>query len=345
MRRGLIRLAESGLIPDEVIRRGIGLLNRKRLRLEEAGSAEERQEKKTRFIDDLQRSPIVLLPEKPREQHYELPPAFFQQVLGLHLKYSCCLWKDSVQSLDKAEEAMLEETCRRAGIADGQTILDAGCGWGALSLYIAEHFPRCRVVAVSNSQPQRQFIEGLCRERGIASVEVRTADIDAFDPGRAFDRILSIEMFEHLRNYREILRRFASWLEPGGKVFIHIFCHREYAYLYESEEEDDWMGQYFFTAGMMPSDDLLLYFQNDLNLEKHWVVSGRHYQKTAEAWLRNLDRNRDKVLPILSEVYGSGKEKLWWQRWRIFFLACCELWGFKSGEEWWVGHYLFGQRK
>ena len=183
MKRGLIRLAESGLIPDEVIRRGISLLNRKRLRLEEAGSAEERQEKKNRFIDDLQRSPIVLQPEKPREQHYELPPAFFRQVLGRHLKYSCGLWADSVQNLDEAEEAMLEETCRRAGIVDGQTILDAGCGWGALSLYIAEHFPRCRVVAVSNSLPQRQFIEGLCRERGIASVEVRTADIDAFNPG------------------------------------------------------------------------------------------------------------------------------------------------------------------
>ena len=345
MKRGLIWLAESGLIPDEVIRRGIGLLNRKRLRLEEAGSAEERQEKKTRFIDDLQRSPIVLQPEKPREQHYELPPAFFRQVLGRHLKYSCGLWADSVQTLDEAEEAMLEETRRRAGIVDGQTILDAGCGWGALSLYIAEHFPRCRVVAVSNSLPQRQFIEGLCRERGIASVEVRTADIDAFDPGRAFDRILSIEMLEHLRNYREMLRRLSSWLEPGGKVFIHIFCHREYAYLYESGEEDDWMGQYFFTAGMMPSDDLLLYFQDDLNLERHWVVSGRHYQKTAEAWLRNLDRNRDAVLPILSEVYGTGNEKLWFQRWRIFFLACSELWGFRSGEEWWVGHYLFGQRR
>jgi cyclopropane-fatty-acyl-phospholipid synthase len=344
MKPGLIRLAESGLIPDEVIRRGIGLLNRKRLRREEAGSAEDRQEKKNRFIEDLRRSPVVLQPEKPREQHYELPPAFFRLVLGHHLKYSCGFWTDSVQTLDESEEAMLELTCRRAGIADGMTVLDAGCGWGALSLYIAEHFPHCRVVAVSNSLPQREFIEGLCRDRGIASVEIRTADIDAFEPGQAFDRILSIEMFEHLRNYREMLRRFSSWLDSEGQVFIHIFCHREFPYLYESEGDDDWMGQYFFTAGMMPSDDLLHYFQNDLILEKHWVVSGRQYQKTAEAWLRNLDRNRDQVLPILSGVYGSGNEKLWFQRWRIFFLACAELWGFRNGEEWWVGHYLFGQR-
>jgi cyclopropane-fatty-acyl-phospholipid synthase len=344
MNRGWIKLAESGLIPDEATRRGIGLLNRKRLRLEEAGSAETRQKKKSDFIEGLKQSPIVLQPEKPREQHYELPPVFFQRVMGNRMKYSCGLWTDSVQSLDAAEEAMLAETCRRAGIADGQSILDAGCGWGALSLYIAERFPRCRVTAVSNSAPQRKFIEGRCRERHLTSVEVRTADIDAFDPRQHFDRILSVEMFEHLRNYREMLRRFSTWLKPDGKTFIHIFCHREYAYLYESEGEDDWMGQYFFTAGMMPSDDLLLYFQDDLKLERHWVVSGRHYQKTAEAWLDNLDRNREAVLPILSDVYGPGNEKRWFQRWRIFFMACSELWGFRGGEEWWVGHYRLGHR-
>ncbi|MFZ5908309.1 MAG: SAM-dependent methyltransferase [Nitrospirota bacterium] len=343
MNRTLISLAEKGVIPDALIRRGIRLLNRRRLKNEEAHHSAGEKEKSS-FIHQLRLSPVATHPDKPNEQHYEIPPEFFMHILGKRMKYSCSLWSDGVQSVDRAEELMLDLTCRRAGIQDGMNVLELGCGWGSLSLWIAENFPQCRIVAVSNSRSQREYIERVCMQSKIETIQVLTADMNDFHTERRFDRIISIEMFEHMRNYDLLLSRIAQWLDVEGKLFVHIFCHREFSYIFETKDEDDWMSKYFFTAGLMPSDDLLQYFQDDLRILEHWRVPGFHYQKTAEAWLHNLDAKKEFVLPILSSVYGQGNELLWYRRWRIFFMACSELFGYRNGLEWWVAHYLFSKK-
>lgn len=343
-----IELAERGRLPDRVVRWGIRWFLWQRLR-EEQNSAlraadDDPRAGFRRFVDSLEHSPIALHPEKANEQHYELPPEFFAQVLGPNLKYSCCYWPEGVSTLAQAEEAMLQLTADRAELADGQRVLDLGCGWGSLTLWVAARFPRAEVWAVSNSAPQRLFIEARARERGLRNVRVLTADVNEFTAPTSFDRVVSVEMFEHLRNYPEMLRRIASWLEPSGKLFVHIFVHRYFAYPYTTEGETNWMGRYFFTGGCMPSDDLLPHFQRDLTLTNHWRLNGLHYRRTAAAWRRRLEQNRAAVLPILAGTYGRGQEELWFQRWRLFFMACEELFGFRGGREWWVSHYSFVPR-
>lgn len=340
----LINLAELGLIPDPLIRFAIRRLDVKRLSIEDRRETELQLSVLRQFVKELRESPIALDPHKANEQHYELHPSFFQQILGKRMKYSGCYWPPGIASLDAAEVAMLALTCERAQVRDGMEVLELGCGWGALSLWIAEKYPRCRVLAMSNSSLQGDFIRELCRSRKIDNVEVVTADINTFETNRTFDRVISIEMFEHLRNWDLLLSRIAGWLKADGKLFIHMFTHREFAYVFESEGEDNWMGQYFFSSGMMPSDGLLLYFQDHLCLEGHWRVNGLHYSKTAEAWLGNLDRRRTAVLPMLREIYGPKRARRWLHRWRIFFLACAELWGFRNGQEWMVSQYLMRKR-
>ncbi len=335
-----LELAERGWIPDLLLRRGIRRLLDSRLRQLGAG-ADGGEPGGGALAERMRHGPLAIATNAANRQHYELPAAFFETVLGRHLKYSGCYWPPGTATLDDAEAAALELASKRAGIEDDMEVLDLGCGWGSLALWIAERFPRCRVTAVSNSGRQGEFIRGRAAARRLGNVEVLTADVNRFRPERTFDRIASVEMFEHLRNYSLLLERLAGWLEPDGKLFVHVFCHRSRPYFFEDRgEPSDWMARYFFTGGLMPSERLMEEFAGPLRLERRWRVNGLHYERTARAWLANLDRRRYQVLPVFQSVYGADAER-WFQRWRLFFLACAELFAYNDGEEWFVSHSLW----
>jgi cyclopropane-fatty-acyl-phospholipid synthase len=341
------RLLERDLLPDWLIRVGIRRLLADRLREERCATLELQQQRLMKFIAHLQASPIAVHTREANEQHYELPCEFFELVLGKHLKYSSCYFRPGVGSLDAAEEDMLAMTCLRARIADGERILELGCGWGSLTLFMAARFPRARITAVSNSRTQKAFIDAAAAQRGLTNVEVITCDMNdlSFMDAVRFDRAVSVEMFEHMRNYDLLLQRISRWLTPAATLFVHIFTHRTFAYPFEVRDANDWMARYFFTGGIMPSDHLLGYFQRDLRLIDHWQVDGTHYQQTSECWLANMDRHRERIRAILRGTYGEGEAGRWWVYWRVFFMSCAELFGYDEGREWLVSHYLFENRQ
>ena len=341
---GLTGLAERGLLPDALLRLGIRRQCEQRLREELAGGQQAQSLRFAERIAGLSHSAVALHVEAANRQHYEVPAAFFHHCLGKRLKYSSCYYATGNESLDEAEEAMLALYGERAELADGQHILELGCGWGSLTLWMAEHYPNARITAVSNSNSQREYIQGQCRARGFENVTVLTRDVNHLVlDAETFDRCVSIEMFEHMRNYQQLLQRIHRWLRPEGKLFVHIFVHRTLMYPFETEGEDNWMGRHFFTGGLMPAADTLLCFQQHLQLQQRWLLDGTHYERTANHWLANQDREKDAVMAVLRQCYGDAAAPLWHQRWRMFWMACAELFGYQQGQQWQVAHYLFAR--
>ncbi len=342
-----VDLVEKGYIPDFLTRIGIRRLLGDRLNKEKARRAHGTG--KSELAQKMSQSPLALNTDDANDQHYEVPASFFKLMLGPRLKYSCALYDEQPdegkRNLQLAEEEMLALSCNRAAIHDGHSILELGCGWGSLSLYMAEKYPASKIVAVSNSASQKDFIMARAQELSLDNLQIITCDMNDFSTTDKFDRVISIEMFEHMRNYKLLFQRISNWLEVEGKLFFHIFCHNNMPYFFEVESESDWMSENFFTGGIMPSFDLPDLFSDDLVVENRWKVNGQHYAKTCQAWLQNLDSKRKEAMDALGQSGNPESLVRQFNRWRMFVMACEELFGYNRGDEWHVGHFLMSARK
>lgn len=336
-------IVSSGLLPDFIIRIGIRRLLNERLKEITPHPPQTLEETKLKFITMMKSSPLAVHTRDANEQHYEVPTEFYLHTLGPNLKYSCAYFEED-DSLAEAESRMLERTVSMARIKPGDKVLELGCGWGSLTLFMAKKFPECQITAVSNSATQKAFIDQKAKERGLSNVRIITSDMNNFETNEKFDRVVSVEMFEHMRNYELLLSKISGWLTDKGTLFVHIFVHRSTPYLFEVKDESDWMSKYFFSGGMMPSDDIFAFFQDKFHLKEHVRYSGTHYSRTSEEWLKNTDRNKDKIMDIFRNHYGSKEAKKWFEYWRIFFMSCSELFKFNDGKEWSVSHYLMEKR-
>ncbi|CAN5318311.1 cyclopropane-fatty-acyl-phospholipid synthase family protein [soil metagenome] len=330
-----VNAAERLPLPDAITRAGIEWLVGTTRRTIATRTDTEQDE--AAFVRAMVRYPIAAHADKANAQHYELPPAFFKLALGPRRKYSCCYYERPDDTLEQAEINALERTLDHADLRDGQRVLELGCGWGSLSLFMAERFPASSITAVSNSRPQRDHIMGEARARGLSNLQVITADMNDFSTDLRFDRVVSVEMFEHMSNWTALLDRVRSWLADDGRLFLHVFTHRSTPYRFDHADDADWIAQHFFTGGIMPSHGMLAHF-HDFEVEADWRWSGEHYARTAEDWLRNFDREIDAVKVVLKDTYGS-QTSLWQRRWRLFFLATSGLFGHADGAEWGVSHY------
>lgn len=345
----VIDWCERGLVPDVLTRAGMRKLMAQRLADEADADGEVRAQRFREFLAELRASPIAIETQAANEQHYEVPAEFFHLHLGPRLKYSCCLYPQGGETLAEAEEKMFALYAQRAGLVDGQRVLDLGCGWGSLSLWLAEHYPNSRIVGLSNSHGQRAFIEAQARQRGFGNLQILTGNIVDFEMpaqvvGDGFDRVLSIEMFEHMKNYGLLLAKVARWMRSDARLFVHVFAHKLLAYHFEVKNQTDWMSQYFFTGGTMPSEHLFAHFQDDLKLLDQWWLSGRHYEQTANHWLAGMDAQKHAIMAAFRKTYGDAQAPIWFQRWRMFYMAVAELFGYDGGNQWGVTHYLFAPR-